>query len=108
MFLFTYEKRRWNGKIEAECLSTDVKPVNSPDSFLVIFNGSTCLEMDTGHLYIFDKENNRWLLLGGGSGGGASIDSDGFVVADGTTIDEFGVVHFGVPTSMDEDGNVIF
>ena len=37
-------------------LYTDQKPTNCP-------NGSTFLEMDTGKVYVFDKENTQWREL---------------------------------------------
>jgi hypothetical protein len=39
---------------DVRCLSTDEKPV------VGIKNGSTCLEMDTGKLYMFDEANRVW------------------------------------------------
>lgn len=39
------------------CLHADTKPTQN------IENGSTCLEMDTGDLYIFDKANSLWREL---------------------------------------------
>lgn len=38
-------------------LSTDIKPTSD------IPNGSTFLEMDTGNVYAFDKENTQWRQL---------------------------------------------
>lgn len=38
-------------------LSGDTKPTDD------IPNGSTYLEMDTGNVYVFDKENERWRQL---------------------------------------------
>jgi len=40
--------------VEAVCLSTDTKPTTG------IANGSTCLEMDTSTLYIYDEANETW------------------------------------------------
>lgn len=40
---------------DVRCLSTDEKPTEG------INNGSTCFEMDTGKMYMFDKENQEWL-----------------------------------------------
>lgn len=37
-------------------LSTDSKPMN-------LDNGATFLEMDTGEIYFFDKENNMWRAM---------------------------------------------
>ena len=34
-------------------LSTDQKPVNVP-------NGSSFLEMDTGKVYVWDRQNQQW------------------------------------------------
>lgn len=39
---------------DVRCLSTDTKPTEH------IANGSTCLEIDTGDLYVFDAENGEW------------------------------------------------
>ena len=39
---------------DVRCLSTDTKPTAH------IANGSTCLEIDTGDLYVFDAENHQW------------------------------------------------
>lgn len=39
---------------DVRCLSTDTKPTEH------IANGSTCLEIDTGDLYVFDAENGVW------------------------------------------------
>lgn len=40
--------------IEAVCLSTDTKPTTG------IANGSQLIEMDTGKIYFYDKENTEW------------------------------------------------
>lgn len=39
---------------DVRCLSTDTKPT------VGITNGSTCLEIDTGDIYIFDGESQTW------------------------------------------------
>ena len=39
-------------------LSTDTKPVDSAQ--LQIAQGSTFYEVDTGDIYMYDKENNSW------------------------------------------------
>ena len=39
---------------DVRCLSTDTKPTEG------INNGSTLLEMDTGKMYMFDKDNEQW------------------------------------------------
>ena len=39
---------------DVRCLSTDTKPTDG------IHNGSTLLEMDTGKMYMFDKDNEQW------------------------------------------------
>lgn len=39
------------------CLSTDTKPIEG------VKNGRCILEMDTRKVFIFDKENERWLPL---------------------------------------------
>ena len=40
--------------IEAACLSTDTKPTE------LIANGSMCIEMDTGTLFMFDAAGAEW------------------------------------------------
>lgn len=42
---------------EYNVLSTDEKPTAG------VANGSPLLEMDTGDVYVFDKENNEWHKL---------------------------------------------
>lgn len=42
--------------IEYRGLSTDDKPTP-------LDNGAVFLEMDTGDVYLYDKENNEWLKL---------------------------------------------
>lgn len=42
---------------EVRCLSTDEKPTEK------IHNGSTCIEIDTGNLYIFDKSSEEWKAI---------------------------------------------
>lgn len=44
--------------IEAVCLSTDTKPTDG------IANGSVCLEMDTGDVYMFNEASSTWVKLG--------------------------------------------
>ena len=39
---------------DVRCLSTDTKPTEG------INNGSILLEMDTGKMYMFDKDNEQW------------------------------------------------
>lgn len=39
-------------------LSTDTKPTES-----TVPNGATFIEMDTGNVYMFDKQNNTWRAL---------------------------------------------
>ena len=39
---------------DVRCLSTDTKPT------IGITNGSTCLEIDTGDIYIFDADSQSW------------------------------------------------
>lgn len=45
-------------ELELRGLSTDTKPtkVNNRD----VINGSTFIEIDTGKIYIFDKDNQEW------------------------------------------------
>lgn len=44
--------------IEAACLSTDTKPTTG------IANGSSCIEMDTGDVYMFNEASSTWVKLG--------------------------------------------
>ena len=46
-------------------LSTDPKPTDATLAVkdAIIPNGSTFLEMDTGDVYMFDSENQRWLKI---------------------------------------------
>lgn len=51
-----------DGLSEWYCLSTDTKPADPyPEG---PYNGDRLLEMDTGDIYVYDGENNTWLLLG--------------------------------------------
>lgn len=43
-------------------LSTDTKPIERIENF-PLTNGSTLLEMDTSNVFIYDQENNKWVLL---------------------------------------------
>ena len=43
--------------IEAVCLSTDSKPTTG------IQNGSMCLEMNTGKIYVFNEDASTWVEL---------------------------------------------
>ena len=45
---------------DVRCLSTDVKPIDG------IYNGSSCIEIDTGKGYLFDKTGSQWIELPGG------------------------------------------
>lgn len=39
---------------DVRCASTDTKPVDG------VPNGSTCLETDTGKLFVYDKDTEQW------------------------------------------------
>ena len=43
--------------IEAACLSTDDKPTDG------IANGSVCLEMNTGKVFVFNEAGSAWVEL---------------------------------------------
>lgn len=45
-------------ELELRGLSTDTKPTTIGDK--TISNGTSFIEIDTGKLYIFDKENEQW------------------------------------------------
>lgn len=66
--------------VKLACDSDDVKPVNG------VATGSTCLEVDTGDLYIFSEDNKTWNFLKNvGSEGGGGGDSD-FSTAEVTVV----------------------
>jgi hypothetical protein len=50
-----------NGDVlsEAACLSTDTKPTTG------IANGSLCIEIDTGDIYMFDAAGAEWNKING-------------------------------------------
>ena len=49
---------------EIRGLSTDKKPVNADlEEGEIIPNGSVFIEMDTGKVFMFDYDNQRWLEL---------------------------------------------
>ena len=39
---------------DVRCASTDEKPISN------VPNGSTCFEVDTGKLFIYDKDAGQW------------------------------------------------
>jgi len=51
----TYDNK--DNYIEAVCLSTDTKPTTG------IQNGSMCLEMNTGKIYVFNEDASTWVEL---------------------------------------------
>lgn len=70
--------------VKLACDSDDVKPVNG------VATGSTCLEVDTGDLYIFSEDDKAWNFLknvgsDGGGGGGDSDFSTAVVTFTGST-----------------------
>lgn len=40
--------------VQASCLSTDIKPTTG------IANGSTCIEINTGKIFMFDEDGAKW------------------------------------------------
>ncbi len=48
--------------LEVVALSTDIKPIGEIDGVRIV-NGSKYIEMDTGSVFIYDEENQRWLEL---------------------------------------------
>ena len=44
-----------DGRPQAYCKSTDEKPLNLP-------NATPLMEFDTGNVYIFDEEEQKWWL----------------------------------------------
>lgn len=59
--MFTNIKATYCGNdkvlIEAACLSTDSKPTTG------IANGSTCIEMNTGKIYMFNETGSAWVEI---------------------------------------------
>ena len=43
--------------VEAACLSTDSKPTDG------IANGSICIEMNTGKIFMFNEAGSAWVEL---------------------------------------------
>jgi len=50
---------------DIRCLSTDTKPLNVTGGFNGdnLENGATIFEIDTGNVYMFDYENDRWIMI---------------------------------------------
>lgn len=46
---------------EYVCKSTDTKFTNITNPKLEIPNGSTCLEMNTGNVFLYDKDIEDWI-----------------------------------------------
>ena len=59
--MFTRTGGSWTH--EYTCKSNDTKLTNITDPDLKIPNGSTCVEMDTLKIYMYDKDLENWLLL---------------------------------------------
>ena len=59
--MFTRTGGSWTH--EYTCKAGDTKLTNITDPDLKIPNGSTCLEMDTLKIYMYDKDAENWLLL---------------------------------------------
>lgn len=59
--MFTNSKAIYYGQdkvlIEAVCLSTDSKPTTG------IANGSICIEMNTGKIFMFNEAGSAWVEL---------------------------------------------
>lgn len=45
---------------EYAALSTDTKYTRATHPNINVPNGSACLEMDTGDIYLYDKDNDQW------------------------------------------------
>ena len=50
---------------DIRCLSTDTKPLNVTGGLSgdYLENGATIFEIDTGNVYMFDYENDRWIMI---------------------------------------------
>ena len=57
MFTSTKYANKDQSAREYVCISADTKPTTG------IVNGSTCIEMDTKKVYIFDEANAQWREL---------------------------------------------
>ena len=59
--MFTNKKSVYVGNekclIESACLSTDSKPTEG------IANGSICIEMNTGKIFMFNEAGSAWVEL---------------------------------------------
>ena len=56
----TIKEQAYDGKdslIQAVCLSTDSKPTTG------IQNGSICIEMNTGKIFMFNEAGSAWVEL---------------------------------------------
>lgn len=48
---------------EYACKSTDTKYTNATRPDVNIPNGSTCIEMDTVKIFMYDKDDDTWLPI---------------------------------------------
>ncbi len=50
---------------DIRCLSTDTKPLNTTGGLNgdYLENGATIFEIDTGNVYMFDYENDQWIMI---------------------------------------------
>ena len=50
---------------DIRCLSTDTKPLNATGGLSEDYfkNGATIFEIDTGNVYMFDYENDTWIMI---------------------------------------------
>lgn len=59
--MFTNKKAIYVGNdkalVESACLSTDSKPTDG------IANGSICIEMNTGKIFMFNEAGSAWVEL---------------------------------------------
>ena len=59
--MFTNKKSVYVGNekclVESACLSTDSKPTDG------IANGSICIEMNTGKIFMFNEAGSAWVEL---------------------------------------------
>lgn len=59
--MFTNKKSIYAGNekclVESACLSTDSKPTTG------IANGSICIEMNTGKIFMFNEAGSAWVEL---------------------------------------------
>ena len=80
-------------------LSTDPKPiiqwVDSYNQVRKVGNGSTFFEIDTSKRYVYNKQDDEWLLINSGSGSGGGSGENYEYATDQDVIDVVNGVDWG-------------